>query len=110
MRILLDECLPRRLRLELPDHEVRTVAEMGWSGTKNGALLKRVTGEFDVFLTIDRGLVHQQRLSGIPFAIVMLSAYSNDIDTLRPLMPRVRESLANIQPGEVVRVSLPGRL
>jgi predicted nuclease of predicted toxin-antitoxin system len=104
MRILLDECLPRRLKHELPEHEVRTVAEMGWSGLKNGALLSRVAGFFDVFLTIDRGLVHQQRLQGIPFAILMLAARSNDIDTLRPLMPEAREALARIQPGEVIRV------
>jgi predicted nuclease of predicted toxin-antitoxin system len=104
MRILLDECLPRRLKLELPEHEVRTVAEMRWSGLKNGALLNRITGQFDLFLTVDRGLVHQQSLRGIPFAIIMMSAHSNDIDTLRPLMPQVRDLLAKLQPGEVVRV------
>lgn len=104
MRILLDECLPRRLKHALPEHEVRTVGEMGWSGLKNGALLSRITGQFDVFLTVDRGLVHQQRLQGIPFAILMLVASSNDIDTLRPLMPEVREILSRIQVGEVLRV------
>ena len=105
MRILLDECLPRRLKSELPEHEVRTVPEMRWSGLKNGALLNCLAGQFDIFLTVDRGLVHQQNLKGIPFAIVMLAVLSNDIDTLRPLMPRVREVLATLQPGDVVRIS-----
>jgi predicted nuclease of predicted toxin-antitoxin system len=105
MRILLDECLPRRLKSELPEHEVRTVPEMRWSGLKNGALLSRLAGHFDAFLTVDRGLVHQQNLKGISFGIVMLAVLSNDIDTLRPLMPKVREALAILQPGDVVRIS-----
>lgn len=93
MRILLDECLPR------------TVPEIGWSGLKNGALLHRLAGQFDALLTVDRGLAHQQNLKGIPFGIVMLRVPSNDIDTLRPLMPKVREALATLQPGDVVRIS-----
>ena len=54
--MLLDECVPRTLRRELPGHEVKTVAEMGWSGTKNSALLRLAAAEFDVFLTVDQGL------------------------------------------------------
>ena len=51
--MLLDECVPRRLRRELPGHDIRTVSEMGWSGIKNGPLLHRAAQEFDVFLTVD---------------------------------------------------------
>lgn len=105
MRVLLDECLPRRIRLALPEHEVRTVVEMGWAGVKNGALIHRITGRFDAFLTIDRGIVHQQNLRGIPFGIIALSAFSNDIETLRPLLPRVREALATLRPGDIVVVT-----
>jgi hypothetical protein len=54
MRVLLDECVPERLRAELTGHAVRTVAEMGWSGIKNGQLLQRAATEFDCFLTVDR--------------------------------------------------------
>jgi hypothetical protein len=55
MRILLDECVPRRLRQELPAHDIRTVPEMGWSGKKNGELLQLMVGQgFDVLLTVDR--------------------------------------------------------
>jgi hypothetical protein len=107
MRVLLDECLPRRNKLGLPEHEVRTVGEMGWAGIKNGALLQRVAGQFDAFLTVDRGIAHQQNLRGVPFGIVALSAFSNDIETLRPLLPRVREVLATLRPGEIVVVTAP---
>jgi hypothetical protein len=54
VRVLLDECVPRKLRRELPGHEVKTVAEMGWSCAKNSALLRLAAAEFDVFLTVDQ--------------------------------------------------------
>ena len=41
MRVLLDECFPRSLRNDIPGHEIKTVAEMGWAGVKNGKLLRR---------------------------------------------------------------------
>lgn len=58
MRILLDECLPRGLKKHLPGHDVRTVPEAGWAGTKNGALLRAAAGQVDVFITIDSNLVY----------------------------------------------------
>lgn len=51
MRVLLDECVPRGLRAELPGHQVKTVAEAGWAGVKNGALLQLAATQFDVLLT-----------------------------------------------------------
>jgi hypothetical protein len=63
MRILLDECVPRRLARELAGHDVRTVPEMGWSGKRNGELLQLMAGQgFEVFLTVDQNLRYQQNL------------------------------------------------
>lgn len=104
MRVLLDECVPRKLRRELPGHEVRTVVEMGWDGTKNGALLRRAAGEFDVLLTVDSNLEHQQDRSALPIAVVVLIAFSNAADILRPMMPAVRDVLAGLEPGRLYRV------
>jgi hypothetical protein len=105
VRILLDECLPRRLRRGLPGHDVRTVQELGWSGTKNGALLRRaVEGGFAVFLTVDRNLEYQQHVPGLGLAVVALRARSNDVVDLEPLMPSVLAVLATPSPGRVVRV------
>ena len=101
--MLLDECVPRRLRRELPGHDIRTVSEMGWSGIKNGPLLHRAAQEFDVFLTVDQGIEYQIRF-GLALAIVVMVAMSNDINDLRPLMPRVRETLNGASPGTVVKV------
>jgi hypothetical protein len=65
MKILIDESLPRYLKAVLREHEVRTVQEMGWSGTKNGPLLALTEANFDLFLTADQNLRYQQGLATI---------------------------------------------
>ena len=101
MRVLLDECAPRKLRRELPEHEVRTVVEMGWGGTKNGALLKKAGEEFDVLLTVDSNLEYQQNTSALPVGVIVLISVSNSFAALRPLMPQVRDLLPTIERGRV---------
>jgi hypothetical protein len=104
MRVLLDECVPRKLRRELPGHDVKTVAEMGWSGTKNNAFLRLAAAQFDVLLTVDQGIPYQQNLPGLDLALVIVRAPNNDINDLRPKMPEVLRVLEVIQPGQVVHV------
>jgi len=104
MRVLLDECVPRALRAELPGHEVKTVAEAGWAGVKNGGLLQIAAKDFDVLLTVDRNLEYQQNFSGLALAIIVMHAPSNDIVVLRPLMPAVLEAIPKAQPGAVTHI------
>jgi hypothetical protein len=99
VRVLPDECVPRKLRGELLGHDVRTVAEMGWSGIKNGPLLLRAAQKFDIFLTVEQGIEYQQNPVELALAIIVMLATSNDIDDLRPVMPRVRETLGSASPG-----------
>jgi predicted nuclease of predicted toxin-antitoxin system len=100
MRVLLDECVPKRLRTELPAHTVRTVAEMGWSGIKNGQLLQKAAAEFDCFLTVDRNLQFQQPIDSLPLAVLVIRAVDNRIETLRPLMAIAQEALASMGANE----------
>jgi hypothetical protein len=104
MRVLLDECFPRALRAELPGHEVTTVAEAGWAGVKNGALLQLAATRFEVLLTVDRNLEYQRNFSGLTIAVIVVDAPSNDVEVLRPLMPKVREALPTVRPGVVTHV------
>jgi hypothetical protein len=105
MRILLDECVPRPLRRELADHEVRTVVEMGWAGKRNGELMQLLRTEtFTVFFTTDQNLRYQQNMRALRVAVVVLVAPTNKLDDLVPLMPQVRTALTAIQPGSVVEV------
>lgn len=62
MKILLDECIDRKLARELVDYEIKTVPQMGWAGIKNGQLLALAEAEFDIFITVDRNLSFQQNL------------------------------------------------
>ena len=104
MRLLLDECVPRRLKQELPGHEVRTVQDEGWAGIKNGQLLKLANDRFDALLTVDQGIPYQQNLAGLQISVVVMIALSNDVDDLRPLLEAVEEALVNLRPGEIIRI------
>jgi predicted nuclease of predicted toxin-antitoxin system len=107
MKLLLDECLPRRLKRLLPGHDVSTVPEMGWAGIQNGQLLSLMEPVFEVFLTIDGNLRYQQNLSGRDLALVVLSAVDNTFETLSPLMPDVLAVLPSLVPGQIVKVAAP---
>lgn len=76
MRLLLDECMPRRFGCALAEHHVATVQSMRWRGLRNGALLNRARAEFDVFITVDRGIPFQQNLRNETLAIIVLRALS----------------------------------
>jgi len=101
MRGLLYECMPKKLALELPEHDVRTVVQAGWSGTKSGALLRLAAESYDVFLTVDQNLQYQQDKNSLPLPVVVLVALSNDIDDLTPLMPSAKLLLSTIQPNSI---------
>lgn len=105
MKILLDECLPRRLASEFKGHEVTTVPQKGWSGIKNGELLSRMGSDFDLFITVDRNLSFQQNLKEFPVAVIILAAPSNRYSDLKPLMPKVLQELPRIRVGQVLRIS-----
>lgn len=105
MRVLLDECLPRKLRSLLTGHEVWTTPERGWSGKRNGDLLAFAQVEFDALLTVDRNLRFQQRVSKFDIGVVVLVASSNTFEALRPLIPAVLETLENLKSGQVLQVT-----
>ena len=105
MRVPLDECLPRKLKSELAEHDVRTAQEEGWAGWKNGALLHAANERFDVFLTVDRHIAFQQNLQGLRIAVIAILAKSNRLGDLRPVMAQVREALSQAKPGAVLKVA-----
>lgn len=105
MKVLLDECVDRRLAQDLKEHEVVTVPEAGWAGVKNGDLLRLAQAQFDVFVTVDRNLSFQQRLPQFSVAVIVLQARTNRLEDLRPLVPRLRQILATAPKGEVTWIS-----
>lgn len=107
MRVLLDECLPRKLKRELPGHEVRSAPELGWARLKDAELLRRVEDDFDVFVTADGSLPYQQNLTRLRLAIVVLRARSTRLATLLPLMPELRRRLPSLRAGHVLEIGEP---
>ena len=106
MKILLDECLPVDFRLRFPQHETHTAEWAGLKSLSNGALLKAAEeAGYDVLLTVDQGLPHQNNFTGRRIAVVAIRARTNQLEDLVPLVDRILESLMTIRPGEVMRVS-----
>ncbi len=104
MRLLLDESVPSRFRRALPNHDVKTVVEMGWDGVKNGNLLALAASDSDAFVTVDKNLAYQQNLSTLPIAVVVLDAHSNEPPVLLPLIPGLEQALATLTPRTYVKV------
>jgi hypothetical protein len=105
VRVLLDECVDRRLAREIRGHDVQTVPAMGWAGKRNGELLALAATNFDAFVTVDRNLPKQHDVLELSFAIVVLVARSNRLADLLPLVPQVLAALGSARAGEVVEVS-----
>ena len=107
MRILLDECVPKPLSKEFVDFDIKTVTQMKWSGTKNGALLKLMKeAGFTVLLTSDRNIRYEQNLQQAEIAVIVMAARTNRLNDLLPLVSKVKESLVKIKPGELIEIGL----
>ena len=105
MRVLLDECMDERFRRSFPDHDCQTVKYAGFAGRKNGALLDAAeAAKFDVLLTVDRGFEYEQNLAGRKIAILIVSAESNRLKHVLPLVPKILVALGSIQSGQVIRI------
>ena len=106
MRLLLDECVPRKFKQELPGHEVNTTQEMGWSGKRNGELLHLMRDRrFEAFVTVDQNVEFQQNVRSSGIAVIVLIARTNRLKELRPLAPAVLRTISTIRPGALERVS-----
>ena len=106
MRVLLDECVTRRIKRDLLGHDVSTVDQAGLKGLKNSALLKAAAHLFDVLVTVDQGIPHQQNVRSIGIAVIVLVAKSNAYPALRPLVPKLLAAIASIHPGDVVTIEM----
>ena len=105
MRLLLDENLPKRLKLDFPGHEVFTVRDQGWAGIKNGELLKlMIAARFDALLTFDKNLQHQQNFARYTISVFVLNAPINTYDVLTSLSPAINAILTRqaLRPGPVI--------
>ncbi len=104
MKLLLDECVPRRLKHDFFGHDVLTIDEAGFKGLKNGKLIDAANQIFEVLVTVDKNIEHQQNKDKLPIAIIILSAKSNRYESLSPLIPEALKILENIKIGEIILI------
>lgn len=89
MKILFDQGVPAPLRHHFSGHAVNIAYELGWSELKNGELLSDAEQNgFDLFLTTDQNLKHQQNLANRTIAIIVLNTTS---------WPRIQKKIAEIR-------------
>ncbi len=94
--------MPRALKKNLSEHEVSTVQSMGWAGVKNGELLKRADQQFDVFLTADQSLRHQQNLKRFKISIIVFP--SNHYEIVLGLAEKLKTALRGITPSTLIEL------
>jgi hypothetical protein len=107
VRVLLDECVDRRLARDIIGHEVKTARQMGWTAITNGALLTLAAAQFDVFVTVDRNLAFQQDLHSHDIAVVVLRARSNRLADLKPLVAELVAAMPSARRGAAYFVGVP---
>jgi hypothetical protein len=73
---------------------------MGWADLKNGRLLNSAQVDFDVFLTVDQNIEHQQNVPDFTIALVVLIAPNNKVETLAELVPGLEALLPSTRPGQ----------
>lgn len=105
-KVLIDECLPRRLIRDLHDFHATTVPQRGWAGKGDRELLNLAAIEFDVFVTLDSNLAFQQNLSAMSLGVVVLHVKSSRYESLQPLVPALVSAIENISEGSVL--DIPG--
>jgi hypothetical protein len=109
LKILLDHCVPKTLKYELPEHEVNTAREMGWEALKNGRLLEQAEANgFEVVITVDRNIRHQQVLARRSVAVCVMLSSGITIEDLRPLVPALEHFLQKVQTGKYYEIEYLG--
>ena len=106
MRVLLDENLPLEFAAEIVGFSLATVRAYGWSGLKNGELMRRAAPICDVFITMDRNLPYQQNIPALSFGVIVVYAHSNRLTDLRQIVPTLLDAIPNAAPGTSMRVGV----
>jgi hypothetical protein len=102
MKVLLDECVPKRLAQSFVGYDCITVPNAGLAGVKNGELLSAAERlGFEIFITIDQGIAYQQNLSGRRIAILVLRPKTSRLVDLLPLVPECLAQMQTVASGDL---------
>lgn len=101
MKVLFDNGVPRQLCMHPRPHDVERTQDRKWDGLENGDLLKAAEIEFDILITTDSNIKHQQNFSQFDIALIVLRAFDISIESYLPLVPEILATLNVIQPGDI---------
>ncbi len=106
MKVLLDENIPKKVKLDFgAEYQVKTTQELGWGGKSNGELLGLLTlNDFEVFITVDKNLKHQQNIKKFSVTIFVLDAKDNRHSTIQPLIDKVKSHLDKDLKQEIIEI------
>ncbi len=104
MRILLDENIDPSFSHSLSEYSVETVKSMGWRGFKNGKLLAKARDHFEIFITLDRGILFQHNHAGAPLTIIVLRTKDGKLNSLLQLLPQLKLQLDACSPGILIEL------
>jgi len=105
MKILLDECLPRDFRHCFPGHDAHSAEWAGLKSKKNGELLRDAElAGYEVLITVDQGIPHQQNLTGRKLSIILIRSRTNQLEDLRPFADAILSALDTLIPGRIVTI------
>ena len=105
MKIIIDECLPKRVTRFFPEHEAWTVPQIGLAGYHDTALLDELDKrEIDVFVTIDGNIEYQQQFAHRKFGTIIIRSVSNRFSDLENLNPQLHDAITNIKPKQIIHI------
>jgi hypothetical protein len=105
VRILLDECIDENLRHGFAGYECHTCRYAGLKGLANGELLDAAEqADYDVLITVDKNMPHQQNLGDRSISVMVLDGRSTSFDDLVVFMPDVLRAIDDLRPGQVLRI------
>ena len=105
MKIIIDECLPKRLIHFFKDADTYTVTQIGLNGYKDTALLDALDAkEVDIFITIDGNIEYQQQFKNRTFGTIVIRAVSNRFADLKQFQEVLQIAAMQIKKGMIIHI------
>jgi hypothetical protein len=110
VRILLDNCVHRKVRTFFPGHDVKTAYQAGLAAHENGELLAEAARQFDVMVTTDKNIKNQHNLAKLPLPVIEIDTFDTRIEGLLPFAPFCLNALSATAQYLFVSIRLDGTL
>ena|SRR5579871_3870915 len=105
MKIVLDNNVPAYVGRLLAGFEYATAYQRGWHHLANGQLLGTCEAAgFDLLITLDRGFLHQQNLSGRKIRIAVLIPTGQGRLEVETAVKNLLSHIHELKPGSATEI------